>query len=108
MSTTQLVLQNASLVLLMRYSRTQSGPMYASSTAVLSGEFIKLFACLVIVTLEQGGFKGLCDSLRAGVFNSSEMIKICIPAGIYTLQNNVLYFALSRLDAATFMVCYQV
>jgi UDP-sugar transporter A1/2/3 len=37
-----------------------------------------------------------------------EMMKISVPSLVYTVQNNLLYFALSHLDAATYMVCYQV
>lgn len=34
----------------------------------------------------------------------AETMKLAIPAGIYTLQNNLLYVALSNLDAATYQV----
>lgn len=34
----------------------------------------------------------------------TETMKLAIPAGIYTLQNNLLYVALSNLDAATYQV----
>ena len=37
-----------------------------------------------------------------------ETLKLLIPAGLYTLQNNLLYIALSNLDAATYQVTYQL
>ena len=35
-------------------------------------------------------------------------MKLAVPSLLYTVQNNLLYFALSHLDAATFQVGYQV
>lgn len=37
-----------------------------------------------------------------------ETMKLAIPAGIYTLQNNLLYVALTNLDAATYQVTHEV
>ncbi len=36
-----------------------------------------------------------------------ETMKLALPAGIYTLQNNLLYVALSNLDAATYQVTHE-
>lgn len=44
-----LVLQNTFLILFMRYSRTQQGPMYAASTAVVCMEVVKFVTCFVVL-----------------------------------------------------------
>ena len=37
-----------------------------------------------------------------------ELLLVAVPSFVYTLQNNILYYALSHLDAATFQVGYQL
>lgn len=46
-----LVVQNAGLVMLMRYVRTRHDrPMFLASTAVMMDEFLKFLVCLCLVT----------------------------------------------------------
>ena len=106
MALAMLVLQNTFLVLFMRYSRTIDGPLYASSTAVVVMEVVKLVTCLIVIAKDHPrGVVGLVTSLREEVFRQPiEMIKLSVPSLLYTVQNNLLYFALSHLDAATFQV----
>lgn len=51
-----LVLQNTFLILFMRYSRTVNGPLYASSTAVVSMEIVKFISCLTVLCFEDSSF----------------------------------------------------
>ncbi|XP_028283869.1 solute carrier family 35 member A3b isoform X2 [Parambassis ranga] len=107
-----LVLQTASLVLTMRYSRTlkEEGPRYLASSAVVSAEALKIFTCVCLVFRENNfSLWALNQLLKEEIVNKPmETMKLAVPAGIYTLQNNLLYVALSNLDAATYQVTYQL
>ncbi|XP_012676185.1 solute carrier family 35 member A3a [Clupea harengus] len=107
-----LVFQTTSLVLTMRYSRTLQGdgPRYLASSAVVTAELLKILACIVLVLKEHSySVRALNSVLRQEIAHKPvETLKLAIPSGIYTLQNNLLYVALSNLDAATYQVTYQL
>jgi len=113
-----LVAQMVGLVLLMRYTRTKGAnqsadgtrEMYLASTAVFMMEVVKLLICVVVVFFQSGStLSGLASSLHQHIWMSPmEVVKLCVPSLLYTIQNNLLYFALSNLDAATYQVCYQL
>ncbi|XP_010773514.1 solute carrier family 35 member A3a [Notothenia coriiceps] len=107
-----LVFQTTSLVLTMRYSRTlqADGPRYLASSAVVVAEVMKIFTCVLLVFKEHSySWRALNSILRQEIANKPiETLKLAIPSGIYTLQNNLLYVALSNLDAATYQVTYQL
>lgn len=106
-----LVAQMVGLVLLMRYSRTAKRsadePLYLSSTAVFVMEVMKLVICFVVVAYQSGSgfFK---EIYHHTIGSPMEIAKLCIPSILYTVQNNLLYLALTNLDAATYQVCYQL
>uniref|UniRef100_A0A8C1V5Y0 Solute carrier family 35 member A3b n=1 Tax=Cyprinus carpio TaxID=7962 RepID=A0A8C1V5Y0_CYPCA len=101
-----LVLQTTSLVLTMRYSRTlqSEGPRYLASSAVVCAEVLKIVACMLLVFRDHSfSVRALNQVLREEIINKPLLtLKLAIPSGIYTLQNNLLYVALSNLDAATY------
>ncbi|KAJ8040850.1 UDP-N-acetylglucosamine transporter [Holothuria leucospilota] len=108
-----LILQTTSLVLTMRYSRTvdDGGPKYISATAVVMAEVLKILACLILVF----GGEGSMDCAKfLTILNTQilqrplDTLKLAIPSGLYTIQNNLLFVALSNLDAATYQVTYQL
>ncbi|KAH0516008.1 Hippocampus abundant transcript 1 protein [Microtus ochrogaster] len=107
-----LVFQTTSLVLTMRYSRTlkEEGPRYLSSTAVVVAELLKIMACIFLVYKDSKcSVRALNRVLHDEILNKPmDTLKLAIPSGIYTLQNNLLYVALSNLDAATYQVTYQL
>ena len=105
-----LVAQMVGLVLLMRFSRTHQNagqPLYLASSAVFVMEVMKFVICCVVIAYQTGG--NLIGELNLHVLHSPmEMVKLCVPSLLYTVQNNLLYLALTNLDAATYQVCYQL
>ena len=105
-----LVAQMVGLVLLMRMSRTshvEGQPMYLASTAVFVMECMKLAICCCVIAFQSEN--SLATELNTHVLEAPiEMAKLSVPSFMYCVQNNLLYFALSNLDAATYQVCYQL
>ena len=105
------ILQTTSLVLLMRYSRTHTmATPYLTSTAVVAAEVGKVVTCIAILTVQAGGdTASVRRLLHAEILAKPlETLKLAVPAGLYTLQNNLLFVALSNLDAAVYQVTYQL
>ncbi|CAN8028034.1 unnamed protein product [Ixodes persulcatus] len=107
-----IVVQTTTMVLVLRFSRTQTveGPRYLSSSAVVTAEFFKILVCVAVLFWENGySASQVAKQLYCNVWaRKRETFKMLVPAGLYTLQNNLLFFALSLLDAATYQVTYQL
>ncbi|KAF9188491.1 hypothetical protein BGZ49_003942 [Haplosporangium sp. Z 27] len=107
-----LLLQNSVLVLMMRYSRVSvdpDQPMYLASTAVFIAEIIKLCTCSLILLFKTGSIHHTVHIIRKEILEQPrEILKMVVPSALYALQNNLLYIALSNLEAATFQVTYQM
>lgn len=106
------VLQTTVTVLLLRYSRTRETdiPPYLASTAVLSAECCKFVVCVLTLFIHAdysltGAVQYFINEI---VCKPRETAKLIIPSGLYAMQNNLLYLALSNLDAATYQVTYQL
>lgn len=104
-----LVVQNSTLALTMRYSRSTGDVMYISSTAVVMSELVKLVAASCLIAIEEGSVGGLWSKLyHEVILMPADFAKLLIPACLYTLQNNLAYIAVSNLDAASYQVLYQL
>lgn len=110
---TVLVIQTSLNVLMLRYTRTSrdpTEPVYIASTAVLLAEILKIFICILILLKEVGySFDQFRTKIhREAIENWKDALKLMVPALLYVVQNNLLYLALSNLDAATYQVTYQL
>ncbi|KAM9327002.1 UDP-galactose translocator [Gastrophryne carolinensis] len=105
-----LVVQNASLILSIRYARTLPGDRFFSTTAVVMAEILKGITCLLLMLAQKrGNIKELVTYLYdAIIIQYMDTLKLAVPSLIYTLQNNLQYVAISNLPAATFQVTYQL
>lgn len=105
-----LTLQNAGVALATRYARSRPGPLFASSTAVVLAEVIKAIVALGLLWSQQNfrvrAFGRLL--MQQLVLDPIDNLKILVPALVYVLQNNLIYFSVSHLNAATFQVSYQL
>ncbi|GBE82187.1 UDP-galactose transporter [Sparassis crispa] len=119
-----LAVQNASLTLIMHYSRVSAAPShtYSAGAAVLVTELLKGFISLAIAfsriescssnvpgTSSWNPRVFLYRFRRLGkeVFRS-DCWKLSVPAILYVIQNNLQFVAVSNLEAATFQVSYQM
>lgn len=96
-----LVLQNSSLVLVIKYYSNNASS--SSGNVVVMAEIIKLIASFVLYAIET--FKGPFQIIQDLQIN---WIQMSVPAILYLLQNNLQFLAVGLLDAATFQVLHQM
>ncbi|CAK8688764.1 unnamed protein product [Clavelina lepadiformis] len=105
-----LIIQNATLILTMRYARTREGNRFFATTAVVASETLKLITCLLIILFQcKGNVVTWAGFLYESIIKQpGDTLKLAIPSLIYMIQNNLLYVAVSNLPAAVFQVTYQL
>ena len=103
-----LVIQNAVLVLISRYSRTMPGDRYFATTAVICQEILKFLASIVIIYVNDGFFSLLSQINQSIIANPLDNLRVAVPSTLYMIQNNLFYVGISNLPAATFQVIFQM
>ncbi|KAK6060303.1 UDP-galactose/UDP-N-acetylglucosamine transporter srf-3 domain protein [Cooperia oncophora] len=87
-----------------RYSRAREVEhMFLSTVAVFFTEVMKCVVCLAIILKEETPSRFLGVLMDQVVRQPYDTLKVCVPAMVYIVQNNLFYIAASHLDAATFM-----
>ncbi|CAD6193835.1 unnamed protein product [Caenorhabditis auriculariae] len=105
-----LTVQQASMPLMARYSRSrEESQVFLTTVNVFMMEVIKLVVCSTIILYTNRSILKFMNELHSAIIaNPLETLKVCVPAIIYTLQNNLYYVALSHLEATTFCIAYQM
>ncbi|XP_074599546.1 UDP-N-acetylglucosamine transporter-like [Brevipalpus obovatus] len=103
-----LTIQNCSLNLLMRMSRTQKD-LYITSTAVVVSEVMKLLTCIFMVFVEQGSVLKTWQTMNELIIQKPiDTFKVAVPSIVYYIQNNLIFVGATHLDAATCQITYQL
>uniref|UniRef100_A0A0N5ADV2 UDP-galactose translocator n=1 Tax=Syphacia muris TaxID=451379 RepID=A0A0N5ADV2_9BILA len=106
-----LVLQYATQVLYLRWVNVRPGKRekFLYTVCVFFQEILKLTVCIILVTIQEKSIKKSLKLMYTEIFiNWRDALKVCVPAGIYVIQNNLLYVAVANLSAAVYMVTYQL
>ncbi|KAI3384658.1 hypothetical protein SNEBB_009035 [Seison nebaliae] len=97
---------------MMRQSRVRRpNEQFLSSTAVCFTELMKLNVCLIVSFIidHECSIKQFQRHLHdICVKNFNETIPMVIPSFLFAIQNNLIYIAISHLDAATYQISSQL
>lgn len=105
-----LALQNSFQNLIVRYSRVMAadgGVLYIASTAVLLTEFAKVAVSVVVMASSSGSFTKL-PTYVSQQLSPADSLQLLVPAFVYNVQNNLIIYCLSHLDAPTYQVLAQL
>jgi len=98
-----LIVQNTALAILLKLTFRDEAKPYAPSTAVLYTEFFKLSLCLLVVVAQNS-----VSQIPALVLQIWEQKTLFLPALLYVVQSNLLYFSSKRLPPVVYIVCTQM
>ena len=97
-----LVLQNTSLVILMKHSYRPTALTYSTAAVVALAEGLKVITCFCISSYTEG----LHPTLYA-LRNTPTQLSLALPCILYVIQNNLLFVAIQNLPATLYVVCSQ-
>jgi UDP-sugar transporter A1/2/3 len=97
-----LIVQNTALAILLKLTFRDEAKPYAASTAVLCTEFLKLSLCLLVVAYSSA------SHIPAIVLQIWEQKTLFLPALLYVVQSNLLFFSSKRLPPVVYIVCTQM
>jgi UDP-sugar transporter A1/2/3 len=107
-----LLSQNVMLALAIRYSKMNASKKnlnYLTSVVILFSETLKFFVCHFLVLFESGSILDYLKQINTDLIQKPlDVLRIAVPGGLFTVQNNLTFVALSYMDAASFQVLSQL
>jgi len=110
-----LVIQNASSALMMRYSRGVRNETYATTSAVIVSEIVKLCTCMLLIVFGVGesGLNGYANNKYASIASKVQYLVsnsgyTWVPATCYFVQNSLMVVASGNLSAAVYGTLQQL
>merc|ERR1719484_205991 len=101
-SLVSLVLQTVGVVFAIRLSRTNGkGSNYLNTTAVFLTEVVKCIISILFL-LNEKGVGGAATAMQLHLLDVRSWLRTSAPCLLYTLQNNLIFIALSNLPAAEY------
>merc|ERR1712194_702084 len=97
------------MVLVLRYSMETT--TYILSTAVILGEAVKLLVSLLGImytSVRSGNPTATVTAEFQSAIDVTGLLKMSVPALLYLVQNNLLFYAMTNVDAAMYQVTYQL
>lgn len=108
-----LVIQTVGAIITLRMSRLvvdNVGFKYLNTTAVFVSELLKVAGSLFLVWRDTSySFQEAKKQIYSTIVRQPfETLKVGIPAFLYTVQNNLIFIALSNMSPAVYQVTYQL
>ncbi|CAE7710891.1 Slc35a3, partial [Symbiodinium pilosum] len=101
--------QTTGQALLIKWADAEGRKEYLPSTVVFWTEVVKLFTSLILVFHDSGdlfvGGKSIAEHLTQSPI---ELGKAAVPSLVYTVQNNLMFYSLTKLSAPVQQVLYQM
>ncbi len=98
-----LILQNTALAILLKLTFRDKAKPYAPSTAVLCSEILKFALCLLEVVMTKS-----TSQIPSIVLQIWKQKALFLPALLYVVQTNLLFFSSQRLPPVVYTVCTQM
>lgn len=109
-SLVSLTVQTSGGVLLIRWAFAENlEARFLTTTCVFFTEMLKVFVSLILVIQESGSLSEAGRSIHEHFTSSpSNIFKSTVPALIYTIQNNLMFYSLEKLSGPVQQVLYQM